>query len=182
MCVWGQSYCKLTMMHVCWALHVRTVYKKCTVCEWLCAYVCVASQSARLSECNGTALMDAHLSWSAQSVAEVQPSLASSPAWKPCNLLSTILALFSLPPHFPLFSLPVLLSLSNNLIFSSLLHWLSQLPLSPHCLPIKSLYPGSETGETQISSITDWLWTLLFFSFPSSLPCSEENEIREDDM
>lgn len=56
--------------------------------------------------------MDAHLSRSVQSVAEVQPSLASSPAWKPHNLLSTILALFSRPLHFHRFPLLVFLSLS----------------------------------------------------------------------
>lgn len=111
--MWGQSYCKLTVLHVCGASHVWTVYKKFTVWVYECIYsmcVCVASQSAWLSECNGSALMDAHLKWSVQSVAEVQPSLASSPAWKPYYLLSIILALFFFPLHFPHFSLRVFLS------------------------------------------------------------------------
>lgn len=87
-------------------------------------YVCVsvASQSAWLSECNGSALMDAHLSWSVQSVAEVQPSLASSPAWKPYYLLSTILDFFSLSIFL---TVSFYLSVSINLIFSYPFHWLS---------------------------------------------------------
>lgn len=142
----------------------------------VCVHMCVASHSAWLFECNGTALMDAHLSWSVQSVAEVQPSRASSPAWKPYNLLSTILTLFSRPLHFPHFSLPVFLSLSQFNIFipSSL--------TEPACLhtvfPLNLFILGLDMKRRGLS-----LWLAVDFPFFSSLLlCSEKNEIREDDM
>lgn len=99
-CVVGQSYCMPTVLCVFGILHVWGKEDKYSAPVCVCVLTfdcaCASSQSAWLSECNGSALMDAHLSWSVQSVAEVQPSLASSPAWKPYNLLSTIQTLF--PP------------------------------------------------------------------------------------
>lgn len=141
---------------ICWWGFAFMDGIKCTLYVCACVGMCVKSWSAWFSQCNGTALMDPHLSWSVQSVAEVQPSLTSSPAWKPYNLLSTILVL-----HFTHSFLHLSISVSINLIFPPFFIDLHQPPLSPECLPIKSFYPGSEKGETRISILAGWPWTSL---------------------
>lgn len=170
----GKATSYLCFMFVGVCIHGQYKTYPHRVC--VCVCMCVQSCSAWLSQCNGTALMDPHLSWSVQSVAEVQPSLTSSPAWKPYNLLSTILVL-----HFTHFFLRLSISVSINLIFLPFFIDLHRPALFPQRLCIKPFYPGSENGETRISILSGWSWTFLPFFFSHSL-CSKENEIREDDM
>lgn len=159
-------------------------YIRNLLCGFMSAYTvcaCVASQSAWLSECNGSALMDAHLKWSVQSVAEVQPSLASSPAWKPYYLLSIILALFFFPLHFPHFSLRVFLSpsLYQFTIFIPCSLTEPATPVSTGSLLnlfILVLRMKTHGSALLLAGCGLSMW------FPPPLLCSEENEIREDDM
>lgn len=165
----------VTVLRVCGALHVWTVYKKFTVWVYECIYVRVCCISECMAfwvqwECTNGRTLEmkcTECSWS-----------AAKSGFQSCleayYLLAIILALFFFPLHFPHF--PLRVSLSIYYFHTLFIDWASHPGL--HWLLTKSLYPGSENEDTRISVVAGWLWTIYVVPPSPAVQWRERNKGR----